>query len=157
MEGQFFRAPSEEELRDFTPLIKSKKKKSKTVKEKFEEQIGKEVIECTKKGIPFAEKACRFEFHESFKSQAIQSMNEHGYVDMTEIKPVEVKWSRYRDLKNFEVLDDGETYDENLSKKNPGLNIYVKWKKYKFKGYSNVYTVMEEPASAIARARKTEK
>ena len=78
----------------------------------------------------------------------------HLITTREEIKPVKINWNKYSDLSNFEVLEEGETPDEYLTKKHPGLDVRIKKVVYRFKGYSNKYTVMEEPSLAIQRAKK---
>ena len=53
-------------------------------------------------------------------------------------------------MKNFEDLGKGQTRDRELSKESH-RSIYIKYQKYRYKGFSNTYTVMEEPDEAVDR------
>lgn len=152
MVDSIIRTPTDEERRDFTPIAEPGKRK--TVKEVFIEKLNEEQAKANKKGLPFCDRAAKDDFEEHYESQAKKSMKEHGYVKMEDIKPVKINWEKYSDLKNFELIDEGEVFDEFLTKRNPGLTVNA-WKKvYKFKGYSNKYTLMEDGPSSIARAIK---
>jgi len=63
-------------------------------------------------------------------------------------------WKKYSDLNNFELLEENEISDPQLNKQNPGLDVKIAFKTYKYKGYINTYKVMENPHDAIQRARK---
>jgi hypothetical protein len=60
--------------------------------------------------------------------------------------------SKYSNLANFELVGEKEVFDNYLSKINPGLNVMVATKVYKYKGYHHTYSVMEDANSAIQRA-----
>jgi hypothetical protein len=146
------RTPSEIERKDFIPISDPSKVK-KTIKELFEERLNEEMQKALKKELPFCDRACRDDFNDGYKQQAEKSLRLNGYVKSEDIKPVEIVWEKYSDLNNFELLEEGETYDEFLTRRNPGLTVMAKKKVYKFKGYSNKYTVMESGPDSIARAR----
>ena len=59
---------------------------------------------------------------------------------------------KYSNLKNFELIKTHERYDGNLSRANPGLNVQIEFKTYKFKGYGFLYKTSESGPDAIARA-----
>ena len=63
-----------------------------------------------------------------------------------------VDFSKYGNIKNFELLEDGDVYDENVSKRY-SKPVYVKKKVYKFNGYEGRTTVMEDPFESIKRAK----
>lgn len=103
--------------------------------------------------MPFAAQPARLEFNDYYELEVKKNIRLNGYLVVEDIKPFEMDWSKYSDLKNFEVIDEGEREDEHLSAKNPGLNVQFKYIKYKFIGYSNTYTVMEHRDSALRRAK----
>lgn len=124
-----------------------------SVKDKFNARIALEEQKAIKKGLPFATWAVRSdvkdlqdEFNKKFKRQ--------GYVSGFKIPTLdEIDWNKYSDLKNFELVDEGVQQDKYLSKINR-LPVYMKWKKYRYKGYSNTYTVSESEESALIRAQE---
>jgi len=123
-------------------------------KAKFEKELADAGQNAIKKGLPFAEKVARDQFKDYYESQVKENMRKNGYLDVSEIKPIKMDMSQFSDLKNFELLDEGEIADQQLSKHNPGLDVKIAFKKWKYKGYSNTYTVMESGPEAILRARK---
>lgn len=148
MDTSIIRKQTEEEKRDFESI--AKKKDAKSI---FNKELGKEQQIALKAGIPFAEKVARDDFNDYYEAQAKLSMRKNGYVDISEIKPLKIEWDKYSDLKNFEVVDEKEVFDDNLTRRNPGKNIMIKCITYKYKGYSNTYKVMEDPQTAIARSK----
>lgn len=144
------REPTTEEKKDFQNIGF----KEDMGKAKFENELAKAGQEAIKKGLPFAEKAARDEFKDYYESQVRENIRKNGYLDVSEIKPLKMDFSKFMDVKNFELLDEGEIADQNMSKHNPGLDVRVAFKKWKFKGYNNTYTVMESGPDAILRARK---
>lgn len=144
------RTPTQEERKDFGNIGF----KEVDAKKQFEEELGKKVQEAIKKKLPFAEKPCRDAFYDYYNEQARLSMRKHGYVESSEIKPINMDFNFYMDVKNFEVIEEGEISDQNLTKHNPGLDVKIAFKKYQFKGYKNTYMVMESQTDAILRARK---
>ena len=145
-------APTDNQKKDFTPIIDPSKRKS--VQEEFNEKLNEEMQKAMKKGLPFCDRAAKDDFKEGYEEQAKKSMRENGYVKREDIKPVKLDWSKYSNLKNFEVIQEGETYDRYLTRINPGLEIFAKKTVYKFIGYSNKYTIMEDGPSSIRRARQ---
>jgi len=156
MTNEIIRAPTDEERKDFTPLV-DPKKRSKTAQEKFQEDVANHAHEAAKKGLPFAERAVKDEFNDYYKTESTKVVRKFGYVKADEIKPLKIDWDRYSDLKNFEVVDQGEKEDEHLTRRNPGLQVMIKWTQYRFKGYENIYQINESASSAINRARKKNK
>jgi len=152
-ESPIIRSPTEDERRDFIPLV-DPKKRVKNTKELFEDEIAKQGQEAAKKKLPFAERAARNDFNDYYRNITQQHVRKYGYVKPEEIKPIKMDWAKYSDLKNFEVLAEGERFDEHLTKVNPGLSVMIKWIRYKYKDYENMYEVHEDGPSAINRARK---
>lgn len=145
-------------IRDSTPEEKKDFQnigfKEDTGKQKFENELAKAGQDAIKKGLPFAEKAARDEFKDYYDAQVKENIRKNGYLDVSEIKPIKMDFNKFMDIKNFELVEEGEINDANLSKHNPGLNVMVAFKKWKFKGYNNTYTVMESGPDAILKARK---
>ena len=121
---------------------------------KFQDEVAKAGQKAIKEGLPFAEKAARDEFKDYYESQMKENVRKNGYLNVSEIKPIKIDLTEFSDLKNFELLEEGEIADQQLTKHNPGLDVKVAFKKWKYKGYSNTYTVMESQTDAILRARK---
>ena len=134
----------------------NKPKRKKNAREKFEDELRKQEQQCTMNGLPFARHIARAEFNQGIKSQVDKQLQEYGSIERPEdLKLPQIDWSRYSDLSNFEVLNEKEVPDTNLSNKNPGLNVKINTVTYKFKGYAQTYKVMESGPSAITRAVKT--
>jgi hypothetical protein len=151
MEG-IITTPTDNQKKDFVAIVDPSRKKS--VQEEFEEKLSEEQQKATKKGLPFCDRAARDDFKEGYEDQAKKSMKQYGFVKRDDIKPVKLNWAKYSDLKNFEVIEEGETYDRYLTRVNPGLEVYSKKTVYKFNGYSNKYTIMEDGPSSLRRARQ---
>lgn len=151
--ADIIRDPTADELSDFIPIA-TKKRKKRDAKEKFEDKIAEEEQKAIKSKLPFAAQPARLEFNDYYELEVKKNIRRNGYLVPEEIKPLEIDWEKYSNLDNFEVIDEGEREDEHLSRKNPGLNVLFKYIKYKFKGYSNTYTVMESRDTALARAKK---
>lgn len=131
-----------------------KPRRQKTAQEKFNLDLIKEEQKATKAGLPFARHVAREDFKQLLDSQIQGQLREYGRIEHPEeLKAPKMEWSKYSDVKNFEVVSSGERADPDLSKHNPGLNIRLKKTKYKYKGYFQLYTVMESAESAIARAQ----
>ena len=154
MDNEIIREPTEQEKKDFTDI--SFKDKN-TARIKFEEELAKKEQEAIKKGMPFAKQIARMEFNDYYEDQATKSIRKNGYIDLNDIKPLKIDWKKYSDINNFELIDEGEEYDPQLTKHNPGLNVKIAWKKYKFKGYANTFTVMEDAVNALNRAQAHKK
>jgi len=133
----------------------NKSKRDLTAHEKFEIELKKQEADATLKGLPFARHVARDDFKTTIKVQVDSQLREFGSIEYPDkIKLPEIDWSKYTDLKNFEIIEQKVVPDANLSKLNPGLNVLIKAIKYKFKGYAQIYTVMESGPSAITRAVK---
>jgi len=148
----FYRKPTEDERRDFIPVI-DPGRREKTAKQKFMEELGKKKLEANKKGLPFFKKAAMDEFNDYYLNEVKKNIRKNGYLKTEEIKPLQIDWNKFSDLKNFKVIEEGEIYDEHLSRMNH-LPVYLKKTKYKYKGYDGYVTVMENREEAIARARE---
>jgi len=134
----------------------NKSKRDLTAHEKFEIELKKQEADATLKGLPFARHVARDDFKTTIKVQIDAQLREFGSIEYPEkIKLPEIDWSKYTDMKNFELITQKVVPDSNLSKLNPGLNVLIDTKKYKFKGYAQTYTMMESGPSAITRAVKT--
>ncbi len=146
------RNPTADELSDFLP-IDTKRRKKRNAKERFEDRISEESQKALKNGKPFASQPARDEFNDYYELEVKKNIRLNGYLIIEDIKTFEMDWSKYSNLKNFEIIDEDEREDEHLSRKNPGLDVQFKYIKYKFNGYSNTYTVMEHRDSALKRAK----
>lgn len=132
-----------------------KGKKRLTSTERFELELKKHEKEATKKGLPFARHAARDDFNNSIKEQKDKQLRMYGRIEYPEeLKLPSMKWDDYSDTKNFDLVEEKTRTDDYLTKINPGLHVEIKTKVYKYKGYGNKYTVMEDGPSAIARAQK---
>jgi coenzyme F420-reducing hydrogenase alpha subunit len=145
------RESTKEELRDFQPIL-NRAGKPITSDDKIIKKINFEEQEAVKKGLPFARQAATDDFSENLESQKRKLKKLYGYIKIDELKMPEIDWSKYSDLKNFEVIEKGERYDEHLSKRYM-VDVFIKMTKYKYKGYGNTYTIMESPFLAVQRAK----
>lgn len=131
------------------PLVTSKGKYI-TPKDRFLKRLADEEQKATKKGLPFALAAAKADV-EDINRQLTNQLKRQGYISK-DYKLDTIKWDKYSDLKNFEVIEEGETHDPKQSDRHK-LPIYIKWKKYQFKGFSNIYIVMEPIEEAVKRAQ----
>ena len=120
--------------------------------ERFTLELQKHELIATKKGLPFAWRAVKEEYENKRKSQVDEQLRLHGQI-VEKIKVPKVDWTKYSDLKNFELISEEERVDDNLTNRNPGLYVQVATKNYKFKGYSNNYIVQESGPDSIKRAQ----
>ena len=153
MADGIIRDPDAKELKDFIP-IQTESGRIQTPQEKFKRTIVKHQQEAVQKFLPFAAKPLEIDYTDEIKEQADKSKKLHGHVRTQDIKVPKIDFKKYSNLKNFDVIGDGEKYDEFLSKRH-SLSVYVKWTKYQFKGYSYIYTVMEDPTLSLKRARES--
>jgi len=124
----------------------------KTAQSEFNKQLIKEQkkVGNTK---PFADQVARADFDDHYRLEAQKSMRKNGFVKAEEIKPLKMDWSKYSDLKNFELLEEKETPDAGLTSRYK-VPVFLKTKIYKFKGFSKKYRLMEDGAQALQRALK---
>ncbi len=134
--------------------IDTKRKKKRNAKERFEDTLSSEEQKALKQSKPFAAQPARLEFNDYYELEVKKNIRLNGYLVIEDIKPFKMDWTKYSDLKNFEVIEEDEREDEHLSRKNPGLDVQFKYTKYKYIGYSNTYTVMEHRDSALKRAKE---
>ena len=147
------RTPSVDERRDFVPILTAQGI-PETAEDKFRKKLAEEKLKATQKGLPFAGVVAMDEFNSYYKSQKEEQMRKFGYI-AEEIKPLKVDWAKYSDLKNFDVLEESERVDEQLSKRT-NKQIFLKYKVYQFKGFYHRYTVMEDGQAAIKRIEEEE-
>jgi hypothetical protein len=127
-----------------------------TQEEKFEIELTKQEQIASKKKLPFAHQVARADFKEFFR-QLNEKIQRQGMLYSGDKTEPEMNWEKYSDLKNFDLIEEGERPDEQLTKHNPGLNVTKSFKKYQFKGYQYLYILMEDTPSAINRANKKRK
>ena len=151
MEGELIRDPTADEKKDFIDISY---KDSTSAEIKFKSQMADEEQIALKKGLPFATNIAINDFKDYYESEVKKAVRKFGYIPKGEIKLFKPDWKKYSDLKNFELINEGEMSDAYLSKNNPGLDVKISWKKYKFKGYNYIYQMMEDSPSAIQKARK---
>lgn len=158
MEG-IIRQPKDEEIGPgitesdgYIPIVGRKL----TEEDLFNQKLGEEMQKAIVKKLPFAEKAVK-DVMKEWKEDKIKAVGRLGYVPKELVNPPKIDWAKYSDLKNFVVVSEGERADEQSSKRNPGLDVMAKLTRYQFKGYSNIYTVMEDGPSAIRRAKEAKK
>lgn len=117
-------------------------------RDKFLKRLAEEQYKATKAHLPFAAHAARA-YVEDLNRDLNNQLKRQGYIK----EPKNIDWSQYSDLKNFDIVEEGTQYSKGDSDKYK-LPIYVKWKKYKFKGFDNyTYTVMEDTEEAVKRAQ----
>lgn len=146
--ANIIREPTETEKKDFKVLG------SADVMSNFTNELHLQMQKAVQKGIPFADKAARDDYKDYFEGEKTRIIRQFGYLKVDEVKKIKFDWNKYCDLKNFEVISEGEQFDEHLSKRH-NVDVYVQYKEYKFKGYSTRYTVMEPGTEAVRRAKKS--
>ena len=158
---EIIRNPNKDDLDrpDFDPVLLNEKGFQpiedtsglvRTPADLFAEKLAMETFKAQKKGLPFAEVAARADYLDKVDSWN-KEFKRQGYA--TKKKPTfdEIDWNKYCDLKNFELLEEGTTRDPTMSKEHK-VAVYLKWKKYKYKGFKNTFTIMEDPEVALTRA-----
>jgi len=138
--ADILREQTESEQKDFKSIVST----DLDAETSFKDELNKEKVKMARLKKPFADKAILSEWTEHYESEVKRIVREKGFVDVTKIKQFKVDFSKYSDLKNFELIEEGEARDDYLSKR---LNkeVFSKFKKYKFKGYYHTYTLMEDP------------
>jgi len=153
--------PQEEE--DFEDIAHKKWTPDRLVRDR----IAKEEAEANNPKIPYEKKipypgsAVLMDYNKAVKMAELERV---GYVGGKSLGPKDIQkikvqayknidWEKYKKATNFEILEEGERIDDNLTKKNPGLTIVIRKKVMKYKGYPHKYVVMEDTASAIKRAK----
>lgn len=143
---------TDETSKAFVPIV-TPTGKVLSVKDRFEARIAKEGQIAIKKGLPFATIVVREEIKD-LQDEFDKKFKRQGYVKNFKIPTLdEIDWKKYSDVKNFEVLEEGKEHDKYLSKIHR-LPVFIKYTKYKYKGFSNTYTVMEAEESALIRAQE---
>jgi len=146
--ANIIRIQTPEEKADFKDISR----KHPTPEQKFNDLVAKKQLEAQKKGLPFCDKAARDDW-KNFYADKKQKLKRQGYLDKGDSDP-NIDWAKYSDLKNFKVIEEGETYDDELSKRH-NLTVYAKKTTYVFKGYEKYpITIMEDGPSSIKRAAK---
>ncbi len=141
--------PTKETSGSFEPILLPEGK-PKSPSDLFVYRLGKEGEKASKKELPFAEASVRAEYQDKL-DRWNKEFRRQGYATAKKPTFEEIDWNKYSDLKNFELVDEGQTRDPGMSKEHK-VAVYVKWKKYTFKGFSNTYTVMEDGEKALTRA-----
>ena len=141
--------PTDETSKVFEPILMPGGRIPKTPHILFEEVMAKESQKAIRNKLPFAEATARADYRDKLEAWD-KTYRRQGYASKKKPTFEDVDWSRYSDLKNFELIDEGQTRDKGLSKEYK-VSVYVRWKKYQFKGFSNTYTVMEDPDESLAR------
>ena len=143
----------EGDLTGFIPIA-TPRGKVVTPRDKFLNRLAEEELKATKLSLPFANGAAKADVEDLIKTVENQ-WKRQGYVDKNikdKLNLNSIDWAKYSDLKNFKILDEGTVSDKNLSKVHR-LPVFVKFKKYQFKGMKNTYTVMESEEEAVQRAQ----
>jgi len=136
----------------FIDVNLNRSKRNRTSREIFQLELSKQEQKAAKLALPFARNAAREDFEEDVSKQTAAQMKKYGSIE-DPIKVPNIDWKQYSDLKNFKVIEESERTDDNLSGKNPGLNVQCKVTKYQYKDYaSHRYIVMESGPDAIKRA-----
>lgn len=121
----------------------------------FRGEIAKKRLDAQKKTLPFAIHALLAERKTHFDEQINSQKARYGFVKEA-LKAFKPDWNRYSDLKNFEIIEQGERVDEQLSKR-ANKTVAVHFIVYAFKGRYETYTIMEDGIEASARVEKEER
>ena len=144
---------TDETSKAFIPLVTTEGK-TLTAQDRFEVRLADEEQKCIKKGLPFAKAVARADLQD-IQDRVNREIKRQGYIGDIKIPTLnEIDWSKYSNLKNFEVIDEGVQADDHLSRIHR-LPVFVKYKKYKYKGFSETYTVMEPREDAVKRAQES--
>ncbi|MCH7534277.1 MAG: hypothetical protein IH948_00745 [Bacteroidetes bacterium] len=104
--------------------------------------------EAQKNGLPFARIPAKDDVEE-VEALKTKTLKRQGH--LVGWKEPKIDWSKYSNLKNFDVIDEGQVQDANLSKLHR-IPVFVKYKTYQYKGYENTYRVMEIVEVSLQRA-----
>jgi len=127
--------PNSETSGAFEPILLPGGVIPKTPQMLFEVKLGEELRKATKAGLPFAEAAVREEYKDTLDAWK-KRFRRQGYADKKRPTFEDIDWKKYSDVKNFELVKEGQTRDRELSK-DFHHSIFIKYKKYRFKGFSN--------------------
>ena len=116
----------------------------------FNIRLGKEGQQAAKEGLPFCEAAAKEDYKDKLE-QWNKEFKRQGFASKKKPTFEDIDWKKYSDLKNFELTNEGTQRDPSLSKEHK-VAVNIKYKTYKYKGYSNKYTTMEDPNQALTRA-----
>jgi hypothetical protein len=141
---------TDETSKAFIPL-QTPQGRIKSPSDKFAETISKYQQVAIKKGLPFADAAARADLKD-IQDELLKRWSRQGYVNKEELP--KINWDKYSDLKNFEIIESDYKRDSGLSKEHK-VAVNVKFVKYVYKGFSNTYTVMEDPTVSLTRALDT--
>ena len=149
VDTELIRDPNSNELSNFIPLA-TRKGRYIEPETAFLREVAKYQLEAIKKGLPFAHVAAITEWKD-FQDTQKKEYQREGFIQTREFK---IDWDKFSDLNNFDLIDEGEKLDDNLTKKNNYIQVYVKFRKYKFKSFKETYTVEEDGNLAIERSRE---
>jgi len=149
--NEIVRNPTPGEVTGADPItpIETPQGRVLTAEDKFRKLLAEKRLEAQQKGLPFAAQVAYDEWKTYYEEEVTKQRKKYGYVK-EEIAPLKIDWNKYSDLKNFDLLEEGEILDDYLSKRYTQL-IYVKKKVYQFKGYYYKYIVMEDGIEAVKR------
>ena len=157
------REQTPQEKEDYEDISRNKLTYEKVLRGKIaqeEQKANNPKIEFDKK-LPYPGVSVLEDFH---KAVRLAELSKVGYVGNKKLsdeskKKLEkeafesISWKQYTEAKNFNLLEENEVVDDDLTKKNPGKTIYVKKKVYEFKDHSQRYVLMESKEEALRRAK----
>jgi len=146
------RTPTTQELEGDEPLVPIVNRRGKilTDRDRLFTKLASLQQEAQKKGLPFARIAAKNDVEE-IETRKVETLKRQGH--LVGWKKPKIDWSKYSDLKNFTILDDGQVQDANLSKLHR-IPVFVKYTTYQYNGYQNTYRVMEMVEVSLQRAAK---
>jgi hypothetical protein len=117
-------------------------------------------IEFNKK-MPYPTSAVLQDFHKAIRMAELEkvgyignkklSSNQRAKLELDALNNLD--WKKYNNPENFELIDELEVVDDDLTKKNPGKTIFIRKRIYMFKGHPQKYILMESKEEAIRRAK----
>jgi len=141
---------------DYFDIDLGQPRQKHTAGEKFTIELHKQEQIATKKGLPFARHVAVAD-REDYQRKVEQTLKREGMLP-DNFPRFEVDWTKYSDLKNFELAETTQRADPDLSKHNPGMHVMSEVKNYKFKGYgANTYKVMDDGPTSIRKAAEKRK
>lgn len=149
METTILRKANEAD-KQFFDVDLNKPVRQKSTDEKFTIELFKREAMAHSKKLPFARNAARDEFKDSLELQ--KKMVQRGATHKVTLPAVD--WKKYSDIKNFDLIDTKERPDPEMSKHNPGLNVKLITKIYKWKQSKERCSIMEDPEDALRRAQE---
>jgi len=164
MDTEFFRKQTEAEKNDFEDISHKKITSEKILRARagIEDQKALDLKVPFEKRLPYPFSCVIEDFNKKVKMAELSKVGFLGDKSLPESEREKIRkkilkdfdWTPYTDPKNFKVIEEVEHHDQDLTKKNQGLGVFIKTKRYDFQGRGKRLSICESQEEAIERARK---